>query len=57
LNNPEFEIQEIENEESVPNGDHKLSQMQETENNVEALLNNERQATLTQITDDSDDYY
>jgi len=50
LNNPEFEIQETENDnQSVSNDDHKLSpniEMQETKNNVEAVLNNGRQAML-----------
>jgi len=60
LNNPEFEIQEMGNDnQSVSNNDHKLSpniEMQEARNNVETVLNNEHQAMLTQI-DNSDSYY
>jgi len=51
LNNPEFGIQEIENDnQSVSDDNHKLSpniEMQETRNNVEAVLNNECQTMLT----------
>jgi len=53
LNNPEFEIQETENDnQSVSDDDHKLSsnaEMQEIKNNLE-VSNNERQAMLTQMT-------
>lgn len=61
LNNPEFEMQETENDnQSVSDDDHKLcanTEMQGVRNNVEAVAENERQAMLTQITDDSDSYY
>jgi len=60
LNNPEFEIQEIENDnQSVSDDNHKLSpniEIQEARNNVEAVLNNEHQAILTQK-NDNDSYY
>jgi len=46
LLNPEFEIQETENDnQSVLDNDHKLSpnvEMQETKNNIEVVSNNER---------------
>jgi len=50
LNNPQFEIQEAENDsESVLNNNHKLSsknQIIETENNVETIVkNNEAMST------------
>jgi len=51
LNNPKFEIQETKKK-SVSNKDH---QMQETENNIEAIVNKE--AMLTEIKNDKDSYY
>ncbi|XP_018361467.1 PREDICTED: uncharacterized protein LOC108760158 [Trachymyrmex cornetzi] len=60
LNNPEFVIQDIENDkESVLYDNHKLRpkiEMQETENN-EAILNDKCQAMLTQIDESDDSYY
>ncbi|KAL6265883.1 hypothetical protein P5V15_002714 [Pogonomyrmex californicus] len=62
LNNPEFQIQETENnDEFVLDDDHKLlspkDTMEETNNNIETVLNNQYKAMLTQIVDDSDGHY
>jgi len=60
LNNPEFELQETENDNQSISDDHKLCpniKMQETRNNVETISNNEHKAMLTQIIDDNDSYY
>jgi len=65
LNNPEFEIQETENNDEFAldalDDNNKLlnskSPIKETKNNVETILNNHHKAMLTQIIDDNDDYY